>query len=131
MSTDPIADMLTIIRNACLVQKPKVSVPYSKIKFGIALILKKEGYVRDVIKKRKGFKKIIEIFLKYDENGFSAIRGLKRISKPGRRVYLEKKKIFPVKKGYGFSIVSTSKGLLTDKEARKKGVGGEIIAEIW
>jgi small subunit ribosomal protein S8 len=127
---DPIAEMLTIMRNALLVKKEKVSIPFSKLKFRIAEILQENGFVENVERKRRKVKKIIEITLKYD-NGKPAISGLKRISKPGQRIYLPAKKIKKVKGGFGIAIISTSRGLMTDKEARKRRLGGEVICEIW
>jgi len=125
--TDPIADMLNRIRNAQAVAHPTVSFPFSKLKYEIAMILKKEGFVEEVDKKGRKQKKTIEITLKHH----SAISGLKRISKPGQRIYTPAKEIKKVQSGYGISIVSTSKGLMTGKEARKQKLGGEIICQIW
>lgn len=127
---DPIADMLTLIRNAQAVLKETVSVPYSEIKFEIAKILKQENFVEEIEKKGRKPKKLITIKLKYDNNE-PAISGLKRISKLGQRIYTAAGKIRRVKAGYGISIISTSKGLMTDKEARKKNLGGEMLCEIW
>ena len=129
--TDPIADMLTMIRNALAVKSSKVLVPFSKLKYELAKILEREGFVEKVEKKGRKPKKKIEIVLKYEEDGTPTISGLKRISKPGQRIYLPYKKIKRVKGGYGIAIVSTSKGLLTDKEARRQKIGGEILCEIW
>jgi small subunit ribosomal protein S8 len=137
MTIDPISDMLTIIRNGLAVQRETVKVPFSKTKFEIAKILEREGFVERVEKikekTQRGNKKpqpFIRIFLKY-QNKTPAIFGLKRISKPGQRIYLPYKKIKKVKGGYGIAIISTSKGMMTDKEARKKKVGGEVICEVW
>lgn len=134
---DPISDMLTSIRNALAVRKETVDVPFSKLKFEIAKILEREGFIEKVAKKKKKIKKgkmkpkpFLEIHLKY-ENKIPAIFGLKRISKPGQKIYLPYKKIKKVKGGYGIAIISTSKGLMTDKEARKNKIGGEVICEIW
>jgi len=127
---DPIADMLTIIRNGLAVKKATVEFPFSKLKFEIAKILEKEGLIEKAEKKGRG-KKVIEITLKYLSDEEPAISGLKRISKPGQRIYLKSKEVKKVKGGYGFSIISTSKGLLTNKEARKQNSGGEVICEIW
>jgi len=126
---DPIADMLTSIRNSQAVLKETVKVPFSNLKYEIAQILKKKGFVKEVEKKGKT-KKIIEITLKY-EGKTPVISSLKRISKPGQRIYLSFKEIKSVRDGYGIAIISTSKGLLTDKEARKQKIGGEVICEIW
>ena len=127
---DPIADMLTSIRNAQAVSKETVSFSFSKIKFEIAKLFKKEGFIDKVDKKRRGVKRIIEISLKYDEKK-PVISGLKKVSKPGQRLYFRAQEIKSVKSGYGVAIVSTSKGLMTNKEARKQKIGGEIICEIW
>lgn len=127
---DPVADMLTKIRNALMVSKPVVDVPFSQLKYSIAKILEKNGFVEKVDKLGRGPKRKIRIFLSYKDKK-PIISGLKKISKPGRRVYVSKDEIKPVKGGYGIAILSTSKGILTDKEARKQGVGGELICEIW
>lgn len=127
---DPITDMLNRIRNAQTVLHPQVTLPFSNLKYEIAKILEKKGLVEKVAKVGKKTKKFIEITLKYsDKTG--VISGLKRISKPGQRIYLSAKKIKPVKGGYGIAIISTSEGLMTDKEAKKQKLGGEIICEIW
>jgi len=127
---DPIADMLTTIRNALAVDHQTVSVSFSNIKYEIGKILKREGFVENVEKKGRGVKKNIEITLKYEQKK-PAISSLKMISKPGQRIYFSWKKIKPVKSGYGIAIISTSKGLMTNKEARKQKLGGEVICEIW
>ncbi len=127
---DPIADMLTSIRNAQAVLKETVVVPYSEIKFEIAKVLKKENLIEEVEKKGRKTRKSIEIKLKY-ENKKPAILSLKRISKPGQRIYTTAGKIKKVRSGYGISIISTSKGLMTNKQARKQNIGGEILCEIW
>ncbi|KKT81018.1 MAG: 30S ribosomal protein S8 [Candidatus Azambacteria bacterium GW2011_GWA1_44_9] len=124
---DPISDMLTRIRNAQKAGHQAVNIPMSNLKFEIAKILKKENYVEDCRKSGKGTKKIIEITIKYP----AAINEIKRISKPGKRVYAGVSEIKPIKNGYGVSIISTSRGLMTNKEARKSGFGGEILLEIW
>lgn len=127
---DPITDMLNRIRNAQAVLKTQVSLPFSNLKYEIAKILEKEAFIKKVEKKGKKNKKTIEIILKYDDKT-PAISGLKRISKPGQRIYFPAKKIKKVKGGYGIAIISTSKGLMTDKEARKQKVGGEVLCEVW
>lgn len=127
---DPISDMLIRIKNAQAVSHQTVNIPFSKIKFALARLLEKEGFLNKVEKKGKGAKKYIKIKLKYQDKQ-PAIQGLKRISKPGQRVYLEKDRIRPVKQGYGIAVISTSSGLMTDKEARKKGLGGEALCEVW
>ncbi|MCD6178216.1 30S ribosomal protein S8 [bacterium] len=128
--TDPIADMLTRIRNAQLVSQKEVRIPFSRLKYEIAKILEENNFVEKINKVGRGPRKVIKISLKYID-GRPAISGLKRISKPGRRVYVPVKKIKRVKEGYGIAIISTPKGLMTDKEARRNKVGGEIICEIW
>ncbi len=136
--TDPIADMLTRIRNALAVGKPEVVLPMSKIKLNIAKLLEKEGWIQkaEVIKgglqtKRGSRFDQLRIILKYDDQGQPAIRALKRISKPGLRIYVGKDEIPRVLNGYGIAIISTSQGLLTNKEAKQRGLGGEVLCEIW
>ena len=131
MMTDPIADMLARIRNAYLVRHKKVEIPASKVKLAIAKILKEEGYIEDFHFVQEGPQGKIEIVLKYDEEKRPVIAGMKRISKPGRRVYVKKEELPKVMGGYGIAIISTSQGILTDKEARKRGIGGEVICEVW
>ena len=129
--TDPIADMLTRIRNANTVKHETVDVPASNIKKELVRILLEEGFVRgyDVIEDEK--QGIIRIQLKYGQSGERVISGLKRISKPGMRVYADKHEVPRVLNGLGISIISTSKGILTDKQARKENVGGEVICYVW
>ncbi|ASS94477.1 MULTISPECIES: 30S ribosomal protein S8 [Bacillales] len=129
--TDPIADMLTRIRNANMVRHEKLEVPASKIKKEIAEILKSEGFVRDFELIEDNKQGIIRIFLKYGANNERVITGLKRISKPGLRVYAKTGEVPRVLNGLGIAIVSTSHGVLTDKEARSKQVGGEVLAYVW
>ena len=129
--TDPIADMLTRIRNANVVKHETVDVPASNMKKELSRILLEEGFIRgyDVIE--DGKQGIIRIQLKYGQTGERVISGLKRISKPGMRVYAAKNEVPRVLNGLGISIISTSKGILTDKQARKEGVGGEVICYVW
>jgi small subunit ribosomal protein S8 len=129
--TDPIADLLTRIRNANMVRHEKLEVPASKIKREIAEILKREGFVRDVEIIEDNKQDIIRIFLKYGANNERVITGLKRISKPGLRVYAKTGEVPRVLNGLGIAIVSTSQGVVTDKEARAKQVGGEVLAYVW
>ena len=129
--TDPIADMLTRIRNANQMRYKEVEVPTSKIKEGIAEILKEEGYVIDYKIKKSDTQNIIVLNLKYGENKERVITGLKRISKPGLRVYAKAEELPKVLNGLGIAIVSTSKGLMVDREARKNALGGEVLAYIW
>ena len=129
--TDPIADMLTRIRNANVVKHETVDVPASNMKKELSRILLEEGFIRgyDVIE--DGKQGIIRIQLKYGQTGERVISGLKRISKPGMRVYADKHEVPRVLNGLGISIISTSKGILTDKQARKESVGGEVICYVW
>jgi small subunit ribosomal protein S8 len=129
--SDQIADMLTIIRNALAVKKPFAVVPFSKLKMELAKLLLKNGFIEKVDTEGRKVKKEIKIYLKYNEDRVPAISGLKRISKPGQRIYKKYKELRPVKFGYGIAVISTSKGLLTDKEARKQKLGGELICEVW
>lgn len=132
MHQDPIADMLTRIRNANVLHHEKVSMPSSKMKVGISKILLSEGFIVSYSNtKDKDGKLTLEIVLKYGSNGEKVITGLRRISKPGLRVTADSKNIPSVLRGLGIAILSTSKGLLTDKEARAANVGGEVICYIW
>lgn len=128
---DPVSDMLTSIKNALAVEKETVDIPFSKLKYEIAKILEQKGFVEKVEKKGRRIKRIIEIFLKYDQNKKPAISGFKMVSRPGQRIYLPAKKIKRVKDGYGIAIISTPRGLMTDREAKRQNLGGEIICEIW
>ena len=130
-TTDPIADMLTRIRNANTSKHKTVDIPASKMKTGIAEILFKEGYIKAYEEIKDENQGIIRVTLKYDEKGNRVIDGLKRISKPGLRVYASKEELPKVLNGLGISIISTSQGLKTDKEARQLGVGGEVLAYVW
>ena len=129
--TDPIADFLTRIRNANMVKHETLEVPASKIKRDIAEILKREGFIRDVEYIEDDKQGVIRVFLKYGKNEERVITNLKRISKPGLRVYANSEEMPKVLNGLGIAIVSTSEGVITDKEARAKNVGGEVIAYVW
>ncbi len=129
--TDPISDMLTRIRNAQAVRKPAVVLPFSKLKHQLALILQAEHYVEGVTKVEDAGKPALQFNLRYLANGQSVIRALNRISKPGRRVYAPKKRLPYVQNNYGIAIISTSQGLMTNREARKKNLGGEVVCEIY
>ncbi len=131
MNADPIADMLTRIRNANKLRYEEVSMPSSKIKEGIAKILKNQGFITDYKVEDAEGKKTLTITLKYSASGERVITNLRRISKPGLRVYAEASKIPSVLKGLGIAIVSTPNGLLTDAQARKQNVGGEILCYVW
>ena len=129
--TDPIADFLTRIRNANMVMHEKVESPASKTKIALAEILKNEGFIKDYEQVEDGKQGIIRVYLKYGPNREKVISGLKRISKPGLKVYCKKDEIPKVLGGLGIAIISTSKGIVTDKEARKLGLGGEVICYVW
>lgn len=130
MFTDPIADMLTRIRNASAAHKDELVLPYSKFKANLAALLLKEGFISGVSEVMADHKNL-KINLKYDGGGESVIGGIKRISKPGQRIYLPVDKIPRTNSGYGVTVVSTSRGLMTDKEARKAKVGGEVVCQVW
>ena len=130
-TTDPIADMLTRIRNANTSKHKTVDIPASNMKLGIAEILFKEGYIKSFEEIKDDNQGTIRVTLKYDQKGNRVIDGIKRISKPGLRVYAGKEELPKVLNGLGIAIVSTSKGLKTDKEARNEGLGGEVIAYVW
>ena len=129
--TDTIADMLTRIRNASSMGYTEVTVPASNLKEDIARILKEEGFIKDYKVKSEDSKKNLELTLKYGNKKERVITGLKRISKPGLRVYVKSDEVPRVLNGLGIAIISTSKGLMTDKEARKQNLGGEVLAYIW
>ena len=129
--TDPIADMLTRIRNANQNRAKNVTMPSSKMKEQIATILKDEGYIKDFSIEKNDVQNILTLTLKYGKNKERVITGLKRISKPGLRVYAKAEEIPTVLSGLGIAIISTSKGLMTDKDARKASLGGEVLAYIW
>ena len=129
--TDPIADMLTRIRNALIVKHDTVEVPSSVMKRAIADILLSQGYIKGYTINEEGVEPMMTITLKYGPNRQRVITGLKRISKPGLRVYTRKDNIPKVLNGLGIAIISTSKGIMTDREARKQGVGGEVLAYVW
>jgi small subunit ribosomal protein S8 len=129
--TDPIADMLTRIRNAARASHDSADIPGSRMKINIAKVLKSEGYIKNFRIVSDGRHRMIRVFLNYDEHGQPVIGGLKRVSKPSRRVYCRHDEIPAVLGGFGINIVSTSKGLVTDKQAREQSVGGEIVCSVW
>ncbi len=129
--TDPIADMLTRIRNANNAKHQQVTMPSSNIKKAIAAILLEEGYIKDVKYVEDDKQGIIEITLKYGEDNSKVISGLKRISKPGLRIYASKDEVPKVLNGLGVAIISTSRGIMTDKQARKTNIGGEVLCYVW
>lgn len=134
MMTDPIADMLTRIRNAVRIERATVEVPSSKVKQGLADVLKREGYIWDWEVLDPGDQmpfKSLRLDLKYGPNGERVIRHIKRVSKPGRRVYSRARELKPILQGTGISVVSTSRGVVSDREARQRNLGGEVLCEIW
>jgi len=131
MNTDPIADMLTRIRNANMVSHPTVELPSSKLKLELAKLLKSEGFISDYSERVEGKFKYLTIVLKYDSHNKPVISNLQRVSKPGLRTYMKAKNLPQVFGGLGIAIVSTSKGLLTDRKARKENLGGEILCYVW
>lgn len=131
MMTDPIADMLTRIRNAVFVERPSVEMPLSKVKRGLADVLKREGYIWNWAEVEAEPVKQLRIELKYGPNGERVIQKIRRISKPGRRVYTKSRDLRPVLDGLGISILSTSRGVVSDREARQRNLGGEVLCEVW
>ena len=133
MMTDPIADMLTCIRNAVRIERPQVELPLSKVKRGLAEVLKREGYIwdwREAQEEGTPSKQLL-LQLKYGPNGERVIRHIRRVSKPGRRVYSQATSLKPVLNGLGISIISTSRGVISDREARQRNLGGEVLCEVW
>lgn len=131
MVNDPVADLITRLKNAGMVGHKSVLMPYSKMKEAIALTLKKSGFVGDVSHDGSGVKKVLIVTLAYEKDGSPRIKGVKRISKPGRRLYAGVKEIYPVKYGKGIMVLSTPRGILVDSEARKVRVGGETLFTMW
>jgi len=131
MMTDPIADMLTRIRNATMARHDRVEMPHSRLKEHIAAVMKSEGYLDDVRLSEGDGPRMLTLVLRYGRERESAIDGLRRVSTPGRRVYVRHDRIQRVCSGMGISILSTSRGVMTDREARRQRVGGELLCEIW
>lgn len=131
MMTDPIADMLTRIRNASMARHDRVELPHSKLKEHVATVMKAEGYLDDVRMSEGDGPKTLVLVLRYGRDRQSAIDGLRRVSTPGRRVYVRHDRIQRVCSGMGISILSTSRGVMTDREARRQRVGGELLCEVW
>lgn len=131
MLTDPIADMLTRIRNAVRVERPYVDMPVSNLKRGLADVLKREGFIWDWKEVEGAPVQQLRLELKYGPNGEHVIRHIRRVSKPGRRVYARSNDLRPVLDGMGIAVVSTSKGVISDREARAQNVGGEVLCEVW
>jgi len=129
--TDPVADMLTRIRNGMAVDKRFVDIPSSNLKKRIAFVLKQEKYIEDFMFVKSEIKSSIRVFLKYDHRGDAVITGIERVSKPGRRIYVGGDQIPRVLDGLGISIISTSKGVISNKAAKRMGVGGEVLCKIW
>src|SRR6266508_4699950 len=129
--TDPIADFLTRIRNALMAKHETTDIPASTLKWRLAEILKEEGYITDAQVMDAGHHKVIRIHLKYDAGDTSIVQSLKRISKPGRRVYVTADKLPRVLNGLGIAIISTSRGVMSDRECRRQNIGGEILCEVW
>jgi small subunit ribosomal protein S8 len=133
MMTDPIADMLTRIRNAVRVERQFVEMPASKVKRGVAEVLKREGYIWDwsEVRPEGESRQNLRIELKYGPNGERVIQFIKRVSKPGRRIYSKARDLRPILNGLGISVISTSRGVISDREARQRNLGGEVLCEIW
>lgn len=131
MMTDPIADMLTRIRNAVRVERPYVDMPISKVKRGLADVLKREGYIWDWQEVEAVPAAQLRIELKYGPNGERVIQKIRRVSKPGRRIYSKARDLKPILNGLGISVISTSRGVVSDREARQRNLGGEVLCEIW
>jgi small subunit ribosomal protein S8 len=131
MMTDPIADMLTRIRNSTMARHDRVELPHSRLKERVASVMKSEGYLDDLRVSEGEERKTLTLVLRYGRDRQSAIDGLRRVSTPGRRVYVPHDRIKPVCSGMGISILSTSRGVMTDKEARRQRVGGELLCEVW
>lgn len=129
--TDPIADMLSRLRNATMARHEKADMPWSRVKERLAEVLQSEGYVREVVASGQGAEKTLTVLLRYSEAGAPAISGVRRISRPGMRVYSSADEAPTVRKGLGVSILSTPLGLLVDREARRRNVGGEVLCEVW
>lgn len=129
--TDPIADMLTRIRNALAVRKPIVRIPYSNLKYAIALSLERGGYITKAERRGRRERRSLELHLKYLAHGRAAISGLERISRPGRRVYQKVGALRPFRQGAGFIVLSTPQGILDSRQARKRNVGGEVLLAVW
>ncbi|MFA5876769.1 30S ribosomal protein S8 [Patescibacteria group bacterium] len=131
MITDPIGDFIVRLKNATAVRKASVAVPFSKLKLAVALALRKSGYLGEVSEEGSGIHKTLVVELLYDAEGLPRINGVKRISKPGRRLYAKAREVFPVKYGKGLMVLSTPQGIVTDREARQNRLGGETLFKIW
>ncbi len=131
MMTDPIADMLTRIRNALRIERTHVEIPTSRVKQGIAEVLKREGYIWELEVVEQEPQNVLRLNLKYGPNGEDVIQSIQRVSKPGRRVYARSSDCGDVLQGLGISVISTSQGVLSNREAKSKSIGGEVLCEIW
>ena len=131
MTTDPIADMLTRVRNSILARQEKVDIPASKLKVEIARVLKEEGYIQAFKTLEEGPQGVLRLFLRRPADGTRVILGIQRVSKPGRRIYVSKDEIPRVQGGLGINLLSTSRGIMTGRQAIREGVGGEILANVW
>lgn len=129
--TDPVADMLTRIRNAIMAKYNRVDIPASKLKINIAKVLKAEGYIKNYKVVKDSKQGLLRVFLRYDEQARPIIQGLQRVSRPGRRVYFGSSDLPPVLNGLGVNIISTSRGLMTDRQAKRDNVGGEVLCSVW
>ena len=131
MMTDPIADMLTRIRNALRIERSRVDIPASRVKQGIAEVLQREGYIWDFETIEQAPQNVLRLNLKYGPNGEDVIQSIQRVSKPGRRVYPRPRDSGDVLQGLGISVISTSQGVLSNREAKSKSIGGEVLCEVW
>ena len=131
MMTDPIADMLTRIRNALRIERTRVDIPSSRVKQGIAEVLQREGYIWDFETIEESPQNVLRLNLKYGPNGEGVIQSIQRVSKPGRRVYTRSRDAGDVLQGLGISVISTSQGVLSNREAKSKSIGGEVLCEVW
>ena len=129
--SDPIADMLTRVRNAAMVKHDSVLVPSSTVKIAVAKILKEEGFIADYEVVKGKPHRMLKIHLRYDEKGLPLLNGLERVSKPGLKIYIQRKEVPRVYGGLGIAIISTSKGIMTGQQARRQGIGGEILCNVW
>ncbi|MCE9636137.1 MAG: 30S ribosomal protein S8 [Planctomycetes bacterium] len=131
MLTDPISDMLTRVRNANAIRRRTVDVPYSRVKHGIADVLKREGFINDILKIDAGARSTLRLTLRYSQEGERVIRGIDRVSSPGRRVYSGATDVGSFRAGQGIYVLSTDRGVVSDREARKNNAGGEVLCRVW
>lgn len=131
MLTDPISDMLTRVRNANAIRRRTVDVPYSRVKHGIADVLKREGFINDILKIDAGARSTLRLTLRYSQEGERVIRGIDRVSSPGRRVYSGSADVGSFRAGQGIYVLSTDRGVVSDREARKNNAGGEVLCRVW